>query len=56
VKFVKPPKKKRKVDKEEQDFDKLVDTYRAAFSSVPNAGSDVSSRTKRPTENKRWYD
>jgi hypothetical protein len=56
VKIVKPPKKKRKVDKEEQDFDKLVDTYRAAFSSAPKVEADVSSRTKRPAEKKRWYD
>ena len=56
VKFVKPPKKKRKVDKEEQDFDTLVDTYRAAFLSAPKVNSDVALREKRPKENKRWFD
>jgi hypothetical protein len=56
VKLVKPQKKKRKVDKEEQDFEKLVDTYRSAFSSAPNADSNVSSRTESPAEKRRWYD
>lgn len=56
VKLVKPSKKKHKVDKEERDFDTLVDAYRAAFSSAPKVDYDDSLKNKRPEESKRWFE
>lgn len=60
VKSVKPPKKKRKVDKEEQNFENLVDSYRKAFTGVsePNETSASASTSSRPKKkaDKRWFE
>jgi hypothetical protein len=49
VKKVKPPKKKRKADKEDEKFESLVDTYRTAFSNA--VGSTTSKQ-----DGKRWFE
>lgn len=60
IKSVKPPKKKRKVDEEEQNFENLVDSYRKAFSGVSELkeGTDVAARVQTLPKKKerRWFE
>ncbi len=51
IKAVKPPKKKRKVDKEEEKFDKMVDSYRTVFAEATEEKSEVAKRKE-----KRWFE
>lgn len=46
-KGVTPPKKKRKVDKEEANFDKMVNSYRTAFAEVAEKGESGKRKEKR---------
>jgi len=59
VKAVKPPKKKRKVDAEEQNFENLVDSYRKAFSGVSELKGDpgiAKTQTRPKKAEKRWFE
>jgi hypothetical protein len=55
-KGIKPPKKKKKVNKEEQVFDKMVDTYRSTFDGINKAAADASSNPRADVKEKRWFE
>ena len=51
VKMVKPPKKKKKADTEEENFDKLVDSYRSKFEEIAKGKSP-----REKVKEKRWFE
>lgn len=57
IKAIKPPKKKRKVDEEEQNFENLVDSYRKAFSGVSELKeSEVKVQSLPKKRERRWFE
>lgn len=57
-KTMKPPKKQKKLDKEEQAFDDMVRSYKASFASASTTSSLKSIDTKqtKSREKPRWFD
>jgi nucleolar protein 4 len=51
VKTTKPPKKKKKVDKDVQKFEKIVDTYRSEIETTSKADNP-----RVAVEEKRWFE
>jgi nucleolar protein 4 len=56
VKLVKPPKK-RKLDSEEQTFERLVQSYTESFSSTIKTADDEEQANVKPKKSeKRWFE
>lgn len=57
-KGIKPPKKKKKVDKDESAFEDMVQSYKKAFAGSDAKMDSTSEETNERTEisKKRWYD
>ena len=53
---VKPPKKKPKIDAEEQQFDEMVDTYRASFSNTVEKLANAAAKESSTGKKKRWFE
>ena len=54
LKPVKPPKKKKRIDKEEENFDSIVDTYRSTF--VDSSSSSPMTNPREGVKKKRWFE
>jgi nucleolar protein 4 len=53
-KAAKPSKKKRKVDKDEEKFSELLDTYKESF--LPESEATEKSATSSKSPKKRWFE